>query len=62
MSYSDHGRQVSTGVQLTWFSPIAPLSFTFAKALKSYPGDDESFFSFDISTGFKLYKLLGVLF
>ncbi|ASK77817.1 outer membrane protein assembly factor BamA [Paraphotobacterium marinum] len=44
--------RVSTGVQLTWFSPIAPLSFTFAKALKSYPGDDESFFSFDISTGF----------
>ena len=38
----------SAGFGVTWITAIAPLSFSFARALNDEPGDDTSFFQFSI--------------
>jgi len=51
--YSKPGRiRVSTGVQLTWMSPLGALVFVFAKPIKDYAGDESEFFSFNIGQSF----------
>lgn len=42
----------SVGVSLTWMSPIGPLSFSFAKAVKKRSGDDTQVFNFNIGGTF----------
>lgn len=42
----------SVGVSLTWMSPVGPLSFSLAHAVKEQPGDDSQVFSFDIGGRF----------
>ena len=51
--YSDIGRyRSSAGISLQWISPMGPMIFSFAKALKKEEGDDTSFFSFNIGKTF----------
>jgi len=51
--YSKPGRiRVSTGVQLTWMSPLGALVFVFATPIKDYAGDESEFFSFNIGQSF----------
>jgi len=38
--------RLSTGIGITWITPIGPLSFSFGKVLNSKPGDDKQFFQF----------------
>ena len=45
------GLRYSTGVSLTWMSPLAPLVFSYAIPLKS-KGDEEQRFSFTFATFF----------
>lgn len=42
----------STGLGLTWLSPIGPLDFSVAKALNAQDGDDTEFFQFSIGQTF----------
>ncbi|ETX10719.1 membrane protein [Marinomonas ushuaiensis DSM 15871] len=42
----------SVGLSWTWITPIAPLSFNFAKALNADDGDDTDFFQFQLGTTF----------
>ncbi|MCR5537511.1 MAG: outer membrane protein assembly factor BamA [Succinivibrio sp.] len=42
----------SVGVSLTWISPLGPLTFSFAKALKKRDGDDRRVFSFNLGGQF----------
>ncbi|TDO96393.1 outer membrane protein assembly factor BamA [Marinomonas balearica] len=42
----------SLGFNWTWITPIAPLSFNFAKALNSKTGDTTDFFQFQLGTTF----------
>ncbi len=51
--YSDIGRyRSSAGLSVQWLSPMGPMIFSFAKALKKEDGDDTSFFSFNIGKTF----------
>ncbi|MFT2111026.1 outer membrane protein assembly factor BamA [Marinomonas sp. 2405UD68-3] len=42
----------SVGLNWTWITPIAPLSFNFAKSLNSKTGDSTDFFQFQLGTTF----------
>jgi len=51
--YSDPGRyRSSAGLSVQWLSPMGPMIFSFAKALKSEKDDDKEFFSFNIGKTF----------
>ncbi len=51
--YSDPGTyRSSAGLSVQWLSPMGPMIFSFAKALKKEDGDDTSFFSFNIGKTF----------
>lgn len=51
--YSDIGRyRVSGGLSLQWLSPMGPMVFSFAKAIKEEQDDDTAFFSFNIGKTF----------
>ena len=42
----------SAGLSIQWISPMGPMVFSFAKALKEQEDDDTSFFSFNIGQTF----------
>jgi len=42
----------STGVALSWLTPIGPLSFALAKPIRNQPGDKTQIFQFSIGQGF----------
>lgn len=42
----------STGLGLTWLSPIGPLDFSLSKALNAKSDDDTEFFQFSIGQTF----------
>ena len=42
----------SAGLSIQWLSPMGPMIFSFAKALRHEEGDDTSFFSFNIGKTF----------
>lgn len=42
----------SAGLSIQWLSPMGPMIFSFAKALRYEEGDDTSFFSFNIGKTF----------
>lgn len=42
----------AVGVGLTWMSPVGPLVFSFAKAVKKQPHDDTEVFNFSIGGSF----------
>ncbi len=44
--------RVSTGVSFQFLTPFGPVSMSFAKALKQYPGDQTKLFDFNISKTF----------
>jgi outer membrane protein insertion porin family len=51
--YSEIGRyRSSAGLSVQWLSPMGPMIFSFAKALKSEKGDKKEFFSFNIGKTF----------
>lgn len=53
LDYSDAGMiRVSAGVTVQWISPMGPLTFSFAKIIRSYDGDESEPFSFNIGTTF----------
>ncbi|MGN0902772.1 MAG: outer membrane protein assembly factor BamA [Succinivibrio sp.] len=53
VDYSDPGKyRTSVGVAVTWMSPIGPLSFNVARAIKKEDGDDTQQFNFNIGSSF----------
>ncbi len=53
LDYSDAGMmRVSAGVSVQWISPMGPLTFSLAKIIRKYEGDDQENFSFNIGTTF----------
>lgn len=53
VDYSDWTQyRSSAGLSIQWLSPMGPMVFSFARALKERPGDDVSFFSFNIGQTF----------
>ncbi len=46
------GYRSSAGISVQWLSPMGPMIFSFAKALKKGHDDDTSFFSFNIGQTF----------
>lgn len=51
--FADPGRfRASAGLSVQWLSPMGPMIFSFAKALKEEDGDDVNFFSFNIGSTF----------
>lgn len=46
------GFRYTTGLSLTWMSPIAPLVFSFGKPLNKHPGDKVQEYSFTFGTVF----------
>jgi outer membrane protein insertion porin family len=51
--YSDVGRyRASGGLSIQWLSPMGPMVFSFAKAIKEEEDDDTAFFSFNIGKTF----------
>ncbi len=51
--YSDVGRyRVSGGLSIQWLSPMGPMIFSFARAIKEEEGDDTKFFNFNIGQTF----------
>lgn len=50
VSFAD--MRFSSGVSLSWFSPIGPLKFSFAKALNAKEGDKTEGFQFQMGTAF----------
>ncbi|SAI02337.1 surface antigen [Bordetella ansorpii] len=46
------GWRYSTGVGLSWQSPLGPLQLSYARPLNAKPGDDKQSFQFQIGTGF----------
>lgn len=51
-SFSVNRIRYSTGVGVTWYSPLGPLKFSVAKALKKQPEDKTEPFQFTIGTSF----------
>ena len=47
-----HTYRSSAGLSIQWLSPMGPMIFSFAKALRHEDGDDTSFFSFNIGKTF----------
>jgi outer membrane protein insertion porin family len=53
MDYSDPSMiRVSAGVTVQWISPMGPLTFSLAKIVRKYEGDEQENFSFNIGTTF----------
>lgn len=53
VDYSAPGKyRTSVGVAITWMSPVGPLSFNIAKAIKKYDKDDTQQFNFNIGSSF----------
>ena len=53
VDYSDPGQfRASAGLSVQWLSPMGPLIFSLAKALKKEEGDDTKFFNFNIGKTF----------
>lgn len=53
VDYSDPGKyRTSVGISVTWMSPMGPLSFNLAKAIKKYDKDDTEQFNFNIGSSF----------
>ena len=53
LDYSDAGMmRASTGLTIQWISPMGPLTFSLAKILRKYEGDEQENFSFNIGTTF----------
>ncbi|TPH13859.1 outer membrane protein assembly factor BamA [Litorilituus lipolyticus] len=51
--FSDFRRyRSSAGLSIQWISPMGPMIFSFAKAIKEVEDDDTSFFSFNIGKTF----------
>jgi outer membrane protein insertion porin family len=44
--------RASTGVMLSWMSPIGPLSFSVGYPIKSSSEDERELFQFNIGAGF----------
>jgi outer membrane protein insertion porin family len=44
--------RASTGVSMTWLSPVGALTFSLAEALNDKPGDETELFQFSIGTLF----------
>lgn len=44
--------RASTGVMMSWISPVGPLQFSFAYPFKEQPGDEHELFQFSIGIGF----------
>lgn len=44
--------RTSVGVSVVWMSPLGPLSFNFAKAIKKYDKDDTQVFNFNMGSTF----------
>jgi outer membrane protein insertion porin family len=44
--------RASVGLGLSWFSPVGPLKLSWAKPLRTLPGDDTQTIQFQIGTGF----------
>ncbi len=44
--------RTSAGISLVWMSPVGPLSFNIAKAIKKYDRDDTQVFNFNIGSTF----------
>jgi outer membrane protein insertion porin family len=44
--------RTSVGIGVAWLSPIGPLTFSYAKPLRYYPGDDLQQFQFNVGAGF----------
>jgi outer membrane protein insertion porin family len=42
----------SAGISVDWRSPFGPLSFSIAKPIKQYRGDQTNYFQFNVSSGF----------
>ena len=49
---SDNQLRFSTGVGLSWLTPIGPLTFALAKPLNKQPGDITQVFQFSLGQGF----------
>jgi len=43
----------STGLAFNWFTPVGPLSLSFAKALNDKPGDDTEALQFTLGVPFR---------
>jgi outer membrane protein insertion porin family len=53
LDYSDAGMmRVSAGLTVQWISPMGPLTFSLAKIIRKYEGDEQENFSFNIGTTF----------
>ncbi len=53
MDYSDPSMiRVTAGLTVQWISPMGPLTFSLAKILNKYEGDEQENFSFNIGTTF----------
>jgi outer membrane protein insertion porin family len=53
IDYSDASLyRLSSGVSLQWLSPMGPMIFSFARALKKREGDRVDVFSFNVGTTF----------
>ena len=53
LDYSDAGMmRASAGLTVQWISPMGPLTFSLAKILRKYEGDEQENFSFNIGTTF----------
>ncbi len=51
--FSDPSRfRASAGISFQWISPMGPMVFSFAKAIKKQTGDKNDFFSFNVGTTF----------
>ena len=42
----------STGVSMSWISPLGPMTFVFASSLKKASTDRTEFFNFNLGTSF----------
>jgi outer membrane protein insertion porin family len=53
LDFSDPGLyRASYGLSVQWLSPMGPMTFSFARALKEQSGDEVKFFSFNIGQTF----------